>query len=307
MEPTEDAPTERSLDELVERVDLLKKEVDTLQAETGVRKTPWYKTPATIISLAALLFSFGTTAVSLVRTYKQDVQDRRAELRGMLQRLAALPKEGFEVTLQHSDNPVAVRTLGGYFNQENSILARQAAELAMSLPENKVSATELLAVGIALQNSYDMAGARDFSERAVNASRTFNDEISARRTLAGHLFLEGSPESGRREYQRALDIFGTYKGYDADVQVTTHVETELMWASSEMRLGMRQDARQRLLRAEERLSNVRDSPMRDHLLSHVRSAHADLDDWTTPRGPSPPPPPLAAPLVPSPSDASISQ
>src|SRR5262249_29566262 len=57
---------------------------------------------STLIALAAFLFSFGTTIVSYRRANRQDVHNLKTELRGLLQRLAALPKENLEVMQKYA-------------------------------------------------------------------------------------------------------------------------------------------------------------------------------------------------------------
>ena len=113
-------------------------------AVTGQR-TPWYKNVSTIISFAALAFSFGTTYVSYRRAETQDIQSMRQELRGILQRLAALPKENLDISKRYKEDPAAISLASGFINQENTLLSRQAAEIARKLPKDKVSATEYYA------------------------------------------------------------------------------------------------------------------------------------------------------------------
>ena len=72
-------------DDLGERVDTMKREIDALQIAVMSQKKPWYKEIPVIVSVVALLFSFGTTVVSFRRTQVQDVQNMRQELRGLLQ------------------------------------------------------------------------------------------------------------------------------------------------------------------------------------------------------------------------------
>jgi hypothetical protein len=76
-----------------EKIEMMRREIDALQISSADKAKPWYKNVSTLIAVLALLFSFGTTYVSYRRTEAQDVQSMRQELRGLLQRLAALPKE----------------------------------------------------------------------------------------------------------------------------------------------------------------------------------------------------------------------
>ena len=147
------------MSELEQKVDLMKREIDALQIAVTGHTTPWYKDVSTILSVVALMFSFGTTFVSYHRTTVQDIQSTRQELRGLLQRLAALPKENVDIYKKYADDSASMNVVGRLKNQEGTLLARQAAELAKKLPRDLVSSTEYYAIAIALQNSYDLAGA----------------------------------------------------------------------------------------------------------------------------------------------------
>lgn len=126
---SEDSPSELDLESGVQDMSdqpidlhLLKKEVDALQVKILEQRTPWYKNISTIISLIALFFSFGTTFVSYNRTQIQDIQDRRVELRGLLQRLSTLPRENLEATKKYAGDPASASSIYGLINQENTLL-----------------------------------------------------------------------------------------------------------------------------------------------------------------------------------------
>ena len=188
----------------------MKREIDALQIAITGQSKPWYRNVATLLSIIALAFSFGTTYVSYQRTIVQDIQNTRQELRGLLQRLAALPKENVEASKKYSDDPAAKGLIGGFINQENALLGRNAAELAKKLPAKWVSATESYSIAVALQSSYDLTAANEFLINAIKANPDFNTEISSLRMMAGMKFLQGQPDAGRVEYQKALDIFAKY-------------------------------------------------------------------------------------------------
>jgi len=61
-------------EDLEQRVDLMKREIDALQIAVTGQSKPWYKNVSTLLSVTALLFSFGTTFVSYHRANIQDIQ-----------------------------------------------------------------------------------------------------------------------------------------------------------------------------------------------------------------------------------------
>ena len=263
-------------EELEQKVDLMKREVDALQIAIAGHTKPWYKNISTILSVVALLFSFGTTYVSYHRTAVQDVQSTRQELRGLLQRLAALPKENVDIYKKYADDPASMKIVGGLINQEGTLLARQAAELAKKLPGDLVSGTEYYSIAIALQNSYDLAGADEFLKYSIQAATDFNTEIAAIRSTAVLQFIQGRPESGRVEYQKALNIFSKYPGYDPFTMISTNVWTELAWAFSEANLGLLALASQHIKSAKALVNGLPRGPGTDRLRADVSQAEVQI-------------------------------
>lgn len=257
-------------------LDLLRRQVDAIQISLAAKATPWYRNPSTVLSVAALLFSFGTTAVSYLRTESQDIQNARTELRTLLQRLAALPREGVETAKKYETDPATATSLGGFIGQENTILARQAAEIANRIPARYVSATEYYAVGVALQNAYNVDGAKAFFTKALSVSKDFSDEVAALRTRGNLLFLSGQPEAGRKDYQDALDIFRGPRelSYNDYVKKNTHVITQLSWAYSELGLNARDSAMQHVNAAESYLSGLPPSPGLEQMKAQIGQTRA---------------------------------
>jgi len=266
-----------AVNDLAESVRVIKREVDALQITVMSQKAPWYKNVPTAISILALLFSFGTTYVSYTRTEAQDIQNTRVELRGLLQRLSYLPRDNFEITKKYPNDPSAIGTLGGFINQENTLLSRQAAELARKLPRNYVSATEYFAVALALQGAYNNEGAKEFFRYAIESAKDFNDRIAALRGNANLMFIMGQPEAGRVEYQKALAVFSGFEQYNEYTIKSTHILTELNWAYSEASFGSKDLANQHISNAESYLSGLTPSPGTDQLRGQIDQIRMSLN------------------------------
>ena len=259
---------------LEQRLDEMKQQIDALQILVAGR-SPWYEDVSLWVAIIALVFSSGTTLFSYYRMHEQDILNLRQELRGLLQRLSTLPRENVENIKKYEADPAAMTAIGGFINQENTLLARQAAEIARKLPAKSVSAVEYYSVAIALQNAYDLEGAGEFLEKATQFAKDFNTEIAAIRMKANLKFLQGHAEGGRVEYQRALDIFSKYPGYDPFTKLSAHVWTELAWANSEASLsGPQGGALQHLENAERLLDAAMPSPGVAKLREQVLQARA---------------------------------
>jgi len=265
-------------EDLVERVETMKREIDALQiAFLSQKKKPWYKEIPVIVSVAALLFSFGTTFVSYRRTEVQDVQNLRQELRGLLQRLAALPKENLEATKQYAGDPAAINIISSYLNQENEILARQSAEITRRLPKDTVTSTEYYAIGVAMGNSYDLQNEKAFLKLSEDTAKDFNTEVAAERSLGNVDFIMGQAGEGRVEYQKALNIFSKYPGYDPFTMAGSNILTELAWATSEAALGARPEASQHIESAQRLADSLPPSQGADMLKAQVGQSRTQFE------------------------------
>jgi hypothetical protein len=257
---------------LDETLESMKKEIDALQIASAERLKPWYRNMSLLVAVIALLFSFGTTYVSYRKSAAQDIQARRQELRGLLTRLAAIPRENVDYSKRYVGDPAAASTIGGYLNQENTLLSRQAAEIAKKLPADDISAIEYFAVASALENAYDLTGTGEFLNYAIQTSKDFNTEISALRAIANLQFIQGHREAGRVSYQKSLDIFSKYPGYDDYTKTSTNIWTELYWANSEGGAGSIPLAMQHVSNAESLTTGLMASPGADSLKAQISQA-----------------------------------
>jgi hypothetical protein len=233
---------------------------------------PWYRNISTVISVSALAFSFGTTFVSYHRTGMQDIQASRTELRGILQRLSAIPREMLDASKKYAGDPSSITGISQLYNQESTMLSRQAGEIVKRLPKGVVSATEYYAIAVAFQSSYNLAAAKEFLVLATAKANNFNDEIGAIRSSAYLEFLTGQPQAGRVKYQQALNIFAKYPNYDSFTVASTHITTELFWGGSEAVTGQFQLATQHADNAERIVEGLPASLGTDQLRGQIEQA-----------------------------------
>src|SRR5215216_4743963 len=156
-----------------ERVDMLKKEVDALQIEVMKPAKPWYQNAGVLVSLMAVLFSFGTAAASYQQIRAQDRRAARTELRQLIQRMAAIPKENIELTKTYEKDATTSNTLSGFINQENVVIGRQAAEIIERIPDD-VSAYEYQAVARAVFASNDIERGTVLVERGLMVAKDYS-------------------------------------------------------------------------------------------------------------------------------------
>ena len=268
------APTATST--LDKQVNTLQGEVDALQAALAKDERAWYRDPAVVISLLALLFSFGTTAVSYYRTRQQDVHDARAELRTLIQRLGALPRENTELMAKYVEHPLIAAGLSAAVNQENALIAKQAAEVIARIP-GYVSATEYLAIANALVASGISEKTAALYERAIAAAHDANDEVNALRTYGAFLFQSGDAGRGRIQFQTALNVFSKYPTRNEYYIGSTHVLTERSWAQAEYGSGGAQEAARHLEKAREYVLRLAPGEFTDQLKGQIREVAKNLN------------------------------
>jgi len=266
------------IEKIKKDIQLVKREIDALQVAILSSRTPWYKNITIIISILALAFSFGTTYVSNERIKTQDIQNLKSDLRNMLQRLAVLPSENLEVTKKYANDPQAINYFSAQLNQENSLLAVQAAELVSKLPTDKVSSIELYSIALALQFSYQYEKAKEFFQLSYDLANDMNVASSAKRGSANMLFLSGQAEAGRIEFQQALNVFSFYEGYNDYTQKNIHILTLLNWAGAEAGIGFIDHAIQKIKEAENIANSMVPSSLTNQLIGQIRQTKQTLKD-----------------------------
>jgi hypothetical protein len=123
----------------------------------------------------------------------------------------------------------------------------------------------------------------EFMQKAVATAenKDFNEEIAALRTYANLLLDSGQPEAGRKEYQKALNIFSRYHGYNQFIQNSTHIWTELSWAIAEANNKFMDQAKQHISQAENYLSALPPSPGKEQLTNQITQAKFRINFGTS--------------------------
>ena len=248
-----------------DELQIMKREIHALQIE--VRKGPmlWYKSPSIIISITALLFSFGTTFVSYYKSGREEVQSARTELRGILQRLSTLPKDNFDLLRKYRDDPEGLG-LSGLLNQENSLLARQASEIIDRYP-NEVSGVEYFSVGMALGSVSDFTKVPLYFDRALAKTVDPNAKVAILRNYGLYFMSTGQVTEGRRKFEDALSIWSVYPYVTDYFKKSTNAFTEMYWSQSEASINNFEEAKVHIRKAIELASSLPPCPQTDQINS----------------------------------------
>ena len=220
-----------------EQIQTIKAELDALQVHVmGVAK-PWYKQASTLIAILALAFSFGTTFVSYYRTAQLDKHAAQVELRSLMQRIVALPRENFEVFQKYKTHPLEANQMAGFINNENLVLTQQAATILDKIPD-LVSGAEYYAIGQGLISSGIVERGIELFEKAALRATTAATAVAAYRSLGAAAYNSGQFETGQRAWRAALGIFKTrFPNAPQVFQNFTHAQTMTRWAQVESAVG----------------------------------------------------------------------
>jgi tetratricopeptide (TPR) repeat protein len=281
-----------SIEDLQGEITHLRNKVDSIAEENQAANKPWFKNISTGISVAALLFSFGTTIISYKRANDQDIHSLKSELRGILQRLAALPKENIEIYQKYASEPSSIATISGYLNQENLLLSKQANEIIKRLPKTQVSSIDYMAVATALAQSREYAAAILNFNSALTVASTLDDETATLRVLATLEMQNGKTGDARLHFQQALDLFKKkYESYDDFTKNSVNFLTELYWASAEAWVRNMEAATQHLNSAEQLLKKLPEAPQTQVFKGQLDQMTNRLFARAEASSPNPPPAP----------------
>jgi tetratricopeptide (TPR) repeat protein len=195
---------------------------------------PWYRQVPVIVpivvSLLALGFAFYTNDKSENRASREEQHALRAELRSLIQRLSAFPRENFEL---YRKDPSAWRQLSGPIQRETLILARQSSELIHQL-RSRVTSEEYIAVAFALSSAGQTAESEELTLEGLNAAKDATGEATLLRQLGTVRFADGDFEGGRKRFEQAMAIYKKYPEKNRNNVTFNSAFTQLNWSEAEL-------------------------------------------------------------------------
>ena len=201
----------------------------------------WYKDAATVVALVAVAFSVASWWISMRHTKLQEQFTAHVDLRAVLQRLLAVPRDGQDIKVTYKDDPVAYQIAYTTLQQELNVLASQGAQALRSLKKGVVSSAEYLTIGRAQLDAADYEAYKYFVGQACDSAKTPRDKVVAKCERAGFLFQEGGWDQGRKEFREALSEIKGYPPYtpgaDVRLSVTDSFQFQMQWAVCEWTLA----------------------------------------------------------------------
>jgi hypothetical protein len=195
--------------------------------------TPWFKTPSVVVAILAFLLSLTTGILSIQRSYQQDIHQTRSELRGLIQRLLSITREG-AVPINSGS---ALSVIGSNSN-EMLLVSQQAAELIgvlSSMPiGGNVTASEYNLVADALLNNGMLESSAKLYEESLRLRHmTLAERVGSMRGHSAAILRGGDIDRGRKEY---VDLINFISNNDSAIGYNRYLDvsyTYANWAISE--------------------------------------------------------------------------
>ena len=209
----------------------LNRRIDDIAA-FHTKRAPWYRDPPVLISASAILISLVTTVLSLHRTYQQDVNALKIQLRGAIQQTSNLAMQHMEFYDKYKDNNAKFMSLSSLINTQNEALARESYALVKSLGASATS-LDLTSAAQALSASGAYALAGELLEDAVARAENAVGFTTTLRTLGALQFQSGQPQEGSESFRRALTVFDRFpsEAKNRDFVNITQAFTYLSWSA----------------------------------------------------------------------------
>ena len=213
------------------RLAVLETRLDALASVNQQPKKPWYKEPSVIISAAAFIISIVTTVVSGYRTYRQDIEAQKNQLRTVLLQLNSGTLQAAELMTKYQKDP-SITTISSALNVQNIITAKQAYVLVKTLGSDS-SSLDYSLVSYALFNTREVILAEELAQRALEKASNATEYMGATRQMASIKASRGQTTEADIYFQKALKVFDRYPQEAINEQnvAYTHTWTQLTWAS----------------------------------------------------------------------------
>lgn len=262
-------PTDPQIASLMQRVDMLQKELDSGKSPPRNR---W-----TILSTAVALVASGLSALfSFSATYQTRVHEQQREFSHLLITMNDLARRNMDVMKETRYAAHERSMLTSTLNAENQIYIARAQRLFRNLTSplmelvlgRQITSVDAYNLSVNFENSGLMDSSLELARAAQRYASNYSEYVAAHRRVgivmaqlpATMDSLAEHKEKWRREMQLARDTFNVFPEATQPLIVYTHSETEQLWARLEL-FGPSPDcpaARSHLLAATKFLAEVPD-------------------------------------------------
>ena len=223
--------------ELRESLSLRGREIDSLQVELASKRAPFYRQPAVIVAVLALLTSilatfltYQSSRTQLELTQNDQMIQQRARLTALIQSVAEWTTSYQNASAEENFYVDSARP---QLDEANHFVGLLQSTPLRSLPLEKVI----------LSNGYNIANEPGIALRLAQAAE-FEAQYSspleraaAAKLVGVNAFESGDPAGGRQGYERGLAYLRSAPGYDPFIIIQTRLELLNSWSYEEKRVG----------------------------------------------------------------------
>ena len=197
------------LDEFRARQERLRDSVDDIQKKMAEAKKPWYRQPATLMSVAGTLFAILSGLYSIQSARRQDISKSAADLQTIVADLIQLRTEEMQDAPSAKNDSTGYSMRSSLRNTKREALLEQA-NIKLKAASYQVWPSILLILAIETDIDGDYKTSYDYLQRASLGSHPRTPEkVAALFTLAQFCLTDGKslckPNEGRLYYLAALD------------------------------------------------------------------------------------------------------
>ncbi|MBN1930264.1 MAG: hypothetical protein JW786_01470 [Desulfobacterales bacterium] len=178
--------------------------------------------------------------------------------------------------MQRNKGSAFGESLSGMLNQENIILALQAAELIKRYPESFTS-SEYFAVAFALSQSSIRDNVPFLFENAITRAKNYNDYNVSTRAYAAYLFAQGDVAEGRRFYEMALSVWNKFPEKNPFVIHSIDLVTLMYWSNAELSINNPSKAADLIGRAKDCLTKLSPGPITESLARQIADVEGRIE------------------------------
>jgi tetratricopeptide (TPR) repeat protein len=195
------------LKDIESELKLLRDQVDLLQIAASEKKKPWYRQTSSIISIVALLFSIITGIYTQIARHEQEIRSQKDELRKTLATLLDL-REDLNGRI-NSIPDAQMRESASISLNNKRMVYLEAAEFLITKMPGQVSSSECNVLANEHLMDSNFAQAERYFLKAIDASGTDINKVTALRALAWFYFYDGPRrdfEKGREYFEKAIEV-----------------------------------------------------------------------------------------------------
>lgn len=236
---TEQSAQDSGLAKLAETLDRRGAEIDNIQIELAKKSKPFYKEPATIIAILALVASVVATVISQYSSTRDRIDEQRGRLTTVVQSL------GEGGGLQESQDGDAIRSVAlirPALNEASFLIAALETTELRSTPYEKI----VVAVSYTYANEPGIAAelAAQAEAQAQAEDGVLSERWDAAVTSGRALFWSNRLEEGRNAFRRALDhVANQSANYDSQYLAAYAYQAQESWSYAELRANRCDEAK----------------------------------------------------------------